>query len=114
MSNRLRRTYKGVYYWRNAADAEAERRLAADGVTVANRAGATVTCRSAGPAAKAYNYTAKGTQFTLRRTAKGDWQLASVAALDIYPGQRGSTRYTVGPEALADIARHALKDYGTD
>ena len=94
-----------------AAAVEAEHRLARDGVTVANRAGATVTCRSAGPASKAYKYAAKGTAFTLTRAAKGDWRLTNVVSTDVRPGQPGSTRYSISAAAAEDITRHALKDY---
>ena len=94
-----------------AAARDAERRLAADGVTIANRAGASVTVRAAGPAAKAYKYAAKGTQFTMRRTAKGDWQLVQVVTIELRPGQPGSTRYGISAAAAEDITRHALEDY---
>ena len=90
---------------------DAEHRLTRDGVTVANRAGASVTVRAAGPASKAYKYTARGTQVTLRRTAKGDWQLVQVVTIELRPGQPGSTRYGISAATAADITRHALRDY---
>lgn len=96
-----------------AADAvtlaiETESRLESLGVPKASRTGATVTCTSGGPSAKAYKYRAIGTRFTLRRSGKGDWTLTSVERVELHAKQSGRLALRVSSSARDAILRRAM------
>lgn len=93
----------------------AEKRLAAAGVTVANRAGTTVTMVGAVPTTKAYarqGRSAVTTQVTIRR-GTGAWYLDAAAKVDRYagPGDDEKVAYTISAAAKDDVVRAALDGF---
>jgi hypothetical protein len=87
---------------------DTERRLDRLGVPKAARGGTEAWIRSAGPSAKSYKYTVIGTELTIRRNTKGDYDLISVARASIHPKQPSGHRLTVSPAARDAIVRQAM------
>jgi len=92
-----------------AVDAEAA--MARSGITKEHRSGIIVTVTSAGPAARAYKYAARGTQITLRRNSAGHWDLTSVTRVEVHPKQTRRTTIAISAAAADDVRRHAMHGY---
>lgn len=87
----------------------AEARLDRGNMPQADRIGFTVTARSAGPAAAAYKNSAIGTEFTLRRAAKG-WVLVAVAQATVYPKMSEKISYAAPAAMMVKLAERATFD----
>lgn len=94
---------------------DAEKRLAASGVTVANRPGTRVIAISAVPTSKAYARAARGamaTKVVLTRTTSA-WVLTSAEKFERYAGPGGGEKITteISEAAKADIVKSALDGF---
>jgi hypothetical protein len=87
---------------------DTERRLDAMGVPKAFRSGVEVYLSSAGPSASSYKYRAAGTEITLRRNSKGDYDLIKANRIEVSPKQASRSHITVSPAARDAIIRNAL------
>jgi hypothetical protein len=92
---------------RIALDGEARLDLA--GLPQADRVGFEIIAKSAGPRARAYKFSAPGTEIWMRRLAKG-WALVSVEACRVFPAQDERVRYRAPAAMLAEISRRAIAD----
>ncbi len=93
----------------------AEKRLARDGITVANRVGAVVTAISEVPTAKAYNRKSRSaiaTRVVMRRTT-ACWIIEKIEKFERYTGPGGDEKIvtTISEAARDDIMRKALDGY---
>ena len=86
-----------------------ERRLDAMGVPKAARSGVEVYLSSAGPSASSYKYRAAGTEITLRRNRKGDYDLIKVNRIEVSPKQASRSHIAVSLVARDAIIRKALE-----
>jgi len=89
----------------------AEERLEAAGITKANRSGAVVRHRGAGPSANAYKYAAKATLIELRRDSKGTWLLVKAEASSVHPKQAELLDIVISEAAAEDAKRAAIKPF---
>lgn len=87
----------------------AEKRLDRLGVPQALRAGCEAWEQSAGPTARAYEYSAIGTRLGLRRDGSGGWELIAVQRTSVRPKQSGRKSLVVTTAAQEAIIRHALE-----
>jgi len=63
----------------------------------------------AGPSAKAYKYSAKGSSVSMRRTTKG-WILLSINEITVFPTQGERVSYRATERQIAETARRAVAD----
>jgi hypothetical protein len=92
----------------------AELRLASNRVPLADRGGAMMTYRPAGPAARSYKYRAASTEIKLRRgTGKSAvWHLEDVSRVDVYPGASEKILLTITDRAMRNVIKRSLADFG--
>lgn len=77
----------------------AEEQLLRDGLARSRMVGTEVSILSAGPTAKAYQYSVIGSKALLRCTRR-EWRLIKVSRVARYPGQRGDITIRVTTAAL--------------
>ncbi len=87
----------------------AEQRLDAMGLTQVDRVGFEASFNHAGPAAKAYKYSASGRRVSMRRTAKG-WALTSIDEVTVFPQQSERVSYRATEHQIAETLRRAVSD----
>jgi len=87
----------------------AEKRLDAMALPKADRVGFEAQFSHAGPAAKAYKYSAKGSLVTMRRTAKG-WVLSSIDRITVFPAQSERVVYRATERQISEASRRAIAD----
>ena len=90
---------------------EAEKALETSGIPKAERAGARVAYRPAGPRASAYKYAAASTVIELERSTSGIWYLTSVRDCVVYPRQDRTFSLTISEAQRDAVIKHALALY---
>ena len=91
------------------AAVKAEGRLDEARLPQGKRLGFTVRARSAGPAARAYKYSAAGTEVIMRRTKRG-WVLVDASRVRVFPTQVGSVSFAAPKSVISEIQRRSVLD----
>lgn len=87
----------------------AEKRLDSMALPQVDRVGFEAQFSHAGPSAKAYKYSAKGSSVSMRRMAKG-WVLLSINEIIVFPTQGERVSYRATEHQIAEAARRAVAD----
>ena len=90
---------------------EAENALEASGIPKAERAGARLAYRPAGPSARAYKYAAASTVIEIERSSSGIWHLTSVRDCVVYPRQARTFVLHISETQRDAVIKHALSQY---